>query len=126
MYFSGEIGQEISERLYQSVAVVLAYIHRVDKGEDLEQPDVELPADLRFNEYGNLMSEKQMRKHRSLGEMISTATFWDAGVHIPLRHGITQYGTSFASLYWVCRGFFLYFRWIRFAIANLVNKWRKS
>ena len=56
LYFSGEIGQEISERLYQSVAVVLAYIHRVDKGEDLEQPDVELPADLRFNEYGNLMS----------------------------------------------------------------------
>jgi flagellar biosynthetic protein FlhB len=56
LYFSGEIGQEISERLYQSVAVVLAYIHRVDKGEDLEQPDVELPADLRFNEHGNLMS----------------------------------------------------------------------
>ena len=56
LYFSGEIGREIPERLYQAVAVVLAYIYRVDKGEDLERPEVELPEDLRFNEYGNVMS----------------------------------------------------------------------
>ena len=57
LYFSGEIGREIPERLYQAVAVVLAYIYRVDKGEDLERPEVELPEDLRFNEDGNVMSE---------------------------------------------------------------------
>ena len=56
LYFSGEIGGEIPERLYQAVAVVLAYIYRVDKGEDLERPEVELPEDLRFNEHGNVMS----------------------------------------------------------------------
>ena len=56
LYFSGEIGREIPERLYQAVAVVLAYIYRVDKGEDLERPEVELPEDLRFNENGNVMS----------------------------------------------------------------------
>ena len=56
LYFSGEIGREIPERLYQAVAVVLAYIYRVDKGEDLERPEVELPEDLRFNEYGDVMS----------------------------------------------------------------------
>tara|TARA_B100000989_G_scaffold298473_1_gene287968 strand:- start:962 stop:2128 length:1167 start_codon:yes stop_codon:yes gene_type:complete len=56
LYFSGEIGKEIPERLYQAVAVVLAYIYRVDKGEDLERPDIELPNDLRFTEFGNLMS----------------------------------------------------------------------
>ena len=56
LYFSGEIGKEIQERLYQAVAVVLAYIYRVDKGEDLERPEVELPEDLRFNENGNVMS----------------------------------------------------------------------
>ena len=55
LYFSGEIGKEIPERLYQAVAVVLAYIYRVDKGEDLERPEVELPEDLCFNEYGNVM-----------------------------------------------------------------------
>ena len=56
LYFSGEIGKEIPERLYQAVAVVLAYIYRVDKGEDLERPEVELPEDLRFNENGNVIS----------------------------------------------------------------------
>ncbi len=56
LYFSGEIGKEIPERLYQAVAVVLAFIYRVDKGEDLERPEVELPEDLRFNEHGNVMS----------------------------------------------------------------------
>jgi flagellar biosynthetic protein FlhB len=56
LYFSGEIGGEIPDRLYQAVAVVLAYIYRVDKGEDLERPEVELPDDLKFNEHGNLMS----------------------------------------------------------------------
>jgi flagellar biosynthetic protein FlhB len=56
LYFSGEIGGEIPDRLYQAVAVVLAYIYRVDKGEDLEPPEVELPDDLKFNEHGNLMS----------------------------------------------------------------------
>ena len=56
LYFSGEIGKEIPERLYQAVAVVLAYIYRVDKGEDLERPEVELPEDLRFNEHGNVIS----------------------------------------------------------------------
>ena len=56
LYFSGEIGGEIPERLYQAVAVVLAYIYRVDKGEDLERPEVELPDDLQFNEHGSLMS----------------------------------------------------------------------
>ena len=56
LYFSSEIGKEIPERLYQAVAVVLAYIYRVDKGEDIERPEVELPEDLRFNEHGNVMS----------------------------------------------------------------------
>ena len=56
LYFSSEIGKEIPERLYQAVAVVLAYIYRVDQGEDLERPEVELPEDLRFNEHGNVMS----------------------------------------------------------------------
>jgi len=56
LFFSGEIGREIPERLYQAVAIVLAYIYRIDRGEDLERPEVELPEDLRFNEQGNLMS----------------------------------------------------------------------
>jgi flagellar biosynthetic protein FlhB len=52
LFFSGEIGGEIPELLYQAVAIVLAYIYRVDRGEDLERPDVELPEDMRFDEFG--------------------------------------------------------------------------
>ena len=55
LFFSGEIGREIPEMLYQAVAVVLAYIFRVDRGEDLERPDVELPEDMRFDEFGKPM-----------------------------------------------------------------------
>ena len=52
LYFSGEIGKEIPEMLYQAVAIILAYIYRVDRGEDLERPEIELPDDMRFDEFG--------------------------------------------------------------------------
>jgi len=52
LYFSGEIGKEIPEMLYQAVAVILAYIYRIDRGEDLERPEIELPEDMRFDEFG--------------------------------------------------------------------------
>jgi flagellar biosynthetic protein FlhB len=52
LFFGGEIGNEIPEMLYQAVAIVLAYIYRVDRGEDLERPDVELPEDMKFDEFG--------------------------------------------------------------------------
>ena len=56
LFFSGEIGAEIPEMLYQAVAVVLAYIYRVDRGENLERPDVELPRDMRFDEFGKQLA----------------------------------------------------------------------
>jgi len=56
LYFSGEIGAEIPEKLYQAVAIVLAYIFRIDRGEDVLRPDVELPHDLMFDENGQQMA----------------------------------------------------------------------
>ena len=56
LFFSGDIGAEIPEILYQAVAVVLAYIHRVDRGESLERPDIELPEDMRFDEFGRSLA----------------------------------------------------------------------
>ena len=52
LYFTGQIGAEISENLYNSVAVVLAYIYRLDRGENLPEPEVTLPSDMMFDEYG--------------------------------------------------------------------------
>ena len=53
LYFTGQIGKEISEDLYASVAAILAYIFKIEKGEFLEKPDIEIPSDLQFDEFGN-------------------------------------------------------------------------
>ncbi len=57
LYFTGEIGEEISQSLYNAVAVVLAYLFRLEKGEALQSPDVDVPEDMHFNEFGKLLSE---------------------------------------------------------------------
>jgi len=54
LYFTSEIGGEISEGLYNAVAVVLAYVFRIDSGESMEMPDLTLPPELCFDENGNL------------------------------------------------------------------------
>ncbi len=57
LFFTGEIGEEISEKLYNVVAVALAYVYKLDKGEDIETPDIDVPEDLRFNENGTILKE---------------------------------------------------------------------
>ena len=57
LYFTGDIGAEISQSLYNAVAVVLAYLYRLEKGETLQLPDVDVPEDMHFNEFGKLLSE---------------------------------------------------------------------
>ncbi len=53
LYFTGEIGKEISEKLYSSVAAILAYVFKINNGEEALDPDVDLPTELHFDEYGN-------------------------------------------------------------------------
>ena len=57
LFFTGEIGEEISEKLYNAVAVALAYIYKLDKGEDIDVPEIDVPDDLRFNENGTILKE---------------------------------------------------------------------
>ena len=59
LYFTSEIGGEISEGLYNAIAIVLAYVFRVNNGESLELPDLTLPPEMRFNEHGKLESEAE-------------------------------------------------------------------
>ncbi len=54
LYFTGEIGQEISDKLYNAVAVALAYIYRIEQGEPVEEPDISIPDELSFDELGNI------------------------------------------------------------------------
>lgn len=53
LYFTGEIGQEINYALYSAVATILAYVYRLDSGEWDLQPDVTVPKELHFNEFGH-------------------------------------------------------------------------
>ena len=54
LYFTGEIGKEISDKLYTAVAAILAYIFKIDKGDvEINEPEFEIPDDLIFDEYGN-------------------------------------------------------------------------
>jgi len=55
LYFTGNIGAEISEKLYNAVAVVLAYIYRIDRGEIMPEPEVVLPQDMMFDEHGQAL-----------------------------------------------------------------------
>ena len=57
LFFTGEIGEEISEKLYNAVAIALAYVYKLDKGENIDAPDIDVPADLRFNENGTILKE---------------------------------------------------------------------
>ncbi|MAJ34499.1 MAG: flagellar biosynthesis protein FlhB [SAR116 cluster bacterium] len=54
LYFTSEIGGEIAEGLYNAVAVILAYVFRIDSGESMDMPELTLPPELRFDENGNL------------------------------------------------------------------------
>ena len=52
LYFTGDIGQEIPEQLYGAVAAVLAHVYRLDRGEFADPPEVEVPDELGFDEFG--------------------------------------------------------------------------
>ena len=55
LFFTGEIGQEISDKLYTAVAVALAYIYKIDRGEFASEPEIIIPQDMQFNEQGQLL-----------------------------------------------------------------------
>ena len=59
LYFTSDLGDEISDKLYTAVAVALAYIYKINNGEDIVEPDIEVPYDLQFNEDGSDKNEQK-------------------------------------------------------------------
>ena len=59
LYFTGEIGKEISENLYSAVASVLAYIFKIERGEETDYPNFEIPDEMAFDEYGKKLNKDQ-------------------------------------------------------------------
>ena len=58
IYFTTPVGQNIDERLYISVATILAFLFRLDAkiANETDRPEIELPDDLKFDENGSLKS----------------------------------------------------------------------
>ena len=54
LFFTSNIGEEISEELFNAVAAVLAFIFRLANGEDVSAPEIDVPENLRFTETGAL------------------------------------------------------------------------
>ena len=55
LFFTSEIGQEINDKLYTAVAVALAYIYKIDRGEFASEPEINIPEDMQYNEKGELL-----------------------------------------------------------------------
>ncbi len=58
LYFTSELGMEISDKLFTAVAIALAYIYKINNGEDIIEPNIDIPEDLKFNEDGTNKNEK--------------------------------------------------------------------
>ena len=52
LYFTGEIGAVISEKLYAAVASILAYVYQLEQGVDATLQDIDVPEELIFDEMG--------------------------------------------------------------------------
>jgi flagellar biosynthetic protein FlhB len=57
LYFTSDLGAEIAEGLYNAVAIILAYVYRIDRGEVLDEPEISLPPEMRFDENGRREGE---------------------------------------------------------------------
>ena len=52
LYFTGNIGQAISEQLYAAVASILAYVYQLERGIEATLQEPEVPEDFIFDENG--------------------------------------------------------------------------
>jgi flagellar biosynthetic protein FlhB len=55
LYYTGDIGLPINEKLYVAVAAILAHVYRLERGEASDLPDVDVPKDMRFTPEGRPM-----------------------------------------------------------------------
>ena len=57
LYFTGEIGGAISEKLYAAVASILAYVYQLERGVEATLQDIDVPDELVFDETGQAVKE---------------------------------------------------------------------
>ena len=52
LFFTGDIGHDVSEQLFSAVASVLAYLLQIERGVEANLADPDLPDDLMYDEFG--------------------------------------------------------------------------
>ena len=52
---TGVIRDDISERLYAAVASILAYVYQLERGMETSLDNIDVPDDLVFDEFGNVV-----------------------------------------------------------------------
>ena len=52
LFFTGDIGHDVSEQLFSAVASVLAYVLQIERGVEANLADPDLPDDLKYDEFG--------------------------------------------------------------------------
>ena len=52
LFFTGDIGHDVSEQLFSAVASVLAYVLQIERGVEASLVDPELPDELMYDEFG--------------------------------------------------------------------------
>jgi len=57
LYFTGDIGGAISEKLYAAVASILAYVYQLERGVEATLQDVDVPDEMLFDETGRQVKE---------------------------------------------------------------------
>lgn len=58
LYYTSQIGNEIPEALFVAVAAILAHVYRLDHDMPTEMPDLDIPKELRLNEFGRPEEEE--------------------------------------------------------------------
>ena len=70
---------EILSKLYNAVAIALAYIYKLDKGEKIDKPEIEIPDDFNFDNLEIKMF------NRNISKLIVTFAFFYSAVICHLK-----------------------------------------
>ena len=57
LFYTGGIGNAISEQLYSAVASILAYVYQIERGVNPALQEPEIPSDFMFDEFGKPIKE---------------------------------------------------------------------
>jgi flagellar biosynthetic protein FlhB len=57
LFYTGAIGERISEQLFVAVAAILAHVWRLEKGQIDPMPDIDVPQDVLFDAYGRKLKK---------------------------------------------------------------------